>query len=264
MVRYLRLVGMFVLASAQQEFAYRANFYIGIFHSLLNLATGWLGLLIVFHQVESLRGWDYTSALIVLGVYLVASALRDLVISPGLDGLAGMDGEIWRGEFDFTLLRPVNTQFLVSLRHWRLFAFFDLLLGSGVVVAAMMSLGHGLEWPQVGLFLLMLCVSVLALYAVYLLFASLVFWHPGFLFTWVFNSVFQMARYPIGVYPGWLRLALTWIVPVGVITTVPAQALAGELSLAMVGGSAMLTATLFAVASLLFRTGLRRYSSASS
>ena len=50
------------------------------------------------------------------------------------------------------------------------------------------------------------------------------------LFTWVFDGIFQMARYPVGMYPGWLRLVLTWIVPVGVITTVPAQALTGSLS----------------------------------
>ena len=50
------------------------------------------------------------------------------------------------------------------------------------------------------------------------------------LFTWVFDGLFQMARYPVGMYPGWLRLVLTWIVPVGVITTVPAQALTGALS----------------------------------
>ena len=37
-----------------------------------------------------------------------------------------------------------------------------------------------------------------------------------------------MGRYPVGLYPGWLRLVMTWIVPVGVMTTVPAQALTGE------------------------------------
>jgi len=49
------------------------------------------------------------------------------------------------------------------------------------------------------------------------------------LFTWVFDGIFQMVRYPVGLYPGWLRLVLTWVVPVGVMTTVPAQALTGDL-----------------------------------
>ena len=66
-------------------------------------------------------------------------------------------------------------------------------------------------------------------FASLLAFAGLVFWSPGFLFTWLFDGIFQMARYPLGMYPGWLRLVLTWIVPVGVITTIPAQAITGTL-----------------------------------
>ena len=89
-------------------------------------------------------------------------------------------------------------------------------------------------------------------------------WSPGFLFTWVFEGMFRMARYPVELYPGWLRLVLTWIVPVGVMTTVPAQALSGTLSPWMLVGSMVLAAAFFTGASILFRSGLRRYSSASS
>ena len=102
------------------------------------------------------------------------------------------------------------------------------------------------------------------LYAILLAFTGLVFWSPGFLFTWVFNGVFQMARYPVGLYPGWLRLELTWVVPVGLMTTVPAQALSGELPAGMLIGSVALATALLLGASALFRLGLRRYASASS
>ena len=76
-----------------------------------------------------------------------------------------------------------------------------------------------------------------------------------------------MARYPLGLYPGWLRLVLTWVVPVGMITTVPAQALTGTVSIETpvgVAGSVGLAAALLIGASVLFRFGLRRYASASS
>ncbi|HOT91308.1 MAG TPA: ABC-2 family transporter protein [Anaerolineae bacterium] len=73
-----------------------------------------------------------------------------------------------------------------------------------------------------------------------------------------------MARYPVGLYPGRLRLVLTWIVPVGVMTTIPAQALSGELPEGMLAGDVALALAFFAGATALFRTGLRRYVSASS
>ncbi|MBN1965758.1 MAG: ABC-2 family transporter protein [Anaerolineae bacterium] len=264
MSRHLRLIRLFIAASAQQEIAYRANFLISAIHSLLNFGSGVLGMAVLFNQVDTVRGWDHSATLAVLGVYLLVSALRDLFISPSLDSLVGMDGDIWRGEFDFTLVRPVNTQFLASFRRWRLFALVDVLLALIVLGVAAARLADSISGAQVITCLLALGAGMTVLYAILLAFASLVFWNPGFLFTWVFSGLFQMARYPVGMYPGWLRLALTWIMPVGIITTVPAQALTGDLS-----GSLLVGALIFAVASVagasaLFGAGLRRYASASS
>ncbi len=264
MRHYLKLARYFIQASIQQETAYRANFFISLLHSLLNFGVGVLGVMVLFGQVEMVRGWDFASTLAVLGVYLTVSALRDLFISPSLDALAGLEGDVWSGRLDYTLLRPVDTQFLASFRQWRLFALFDLALGLGVLGAAATRLTAPLTPGSLVAFLILLGAGVAILYAILLAFTGLMFWSPGILFTWVFNGVFQMARYPVGLYPGWLRLALTWIIPVGLVTTVPAQALAGDLSPGMLGGGMALAAGLFVGASALFRVGLRRYASASS
>jgi ABC-2 type transport system permease protein len=261
---YLKLIRRFAVASTQNELAYRANFWISLLHSALNLGTGVLGVAVLFGQVEMVRGWDFPAALALLGVYLILGALRELFIGPSLESLAGMDGEIWTGTFDFTLLRPVDVQFLASFRYWRPLALIDLALGLGVLGTATVQLGHKLTLEQVAAFLIALGAAVTILYAILLAFSALVLWSPGFLFTWVFNGLFQMARYPVALYPGWLRLVLTWVVPVGMMTTVPAQALAGELTLPMLMGSVGLAAALLAGASSLFRLGLRRYTSASS
>ncbi len=263
-MHYVRLVGRFARASAQNELAYRANFWIGLFHSLLNLATGVLGVVVLFGQVETIRGWDLPSTLVLLGVYLTLSALRGLFIGPSLEALAGMDGEIWTGQFDFTLLRPVNAQFLASVRHWQPFALVDLALGLGVLGLAAAQLEQSLGPLRLATFVLTLTVGVAILYAILLTFSALTLWNPGFLFTWVFDGLFRLARYPVGLYPGWVRLVLTWIVPVGLMTTVPAQALTGSLSGTALAASLVAATALLVASSLLFRLGLRRYASASS
>ena len=263
-MRALKLVGCFIRTSLQEEAAYRANFWISLFYSVLNLGSGVLGIVVLFGQVESVQGWTLPSTLALLGVYLCVTSLRGLFIGPGLDSLAGMDGEIWSGTFDFTLLRPVNTQLLVSVRKWRLFSLADLLMAAAVLVTAVMMLGVTLTAWQVAAFILTLLAAVLILYAFLLAFAALVFWSPGVMFTWVFDGLFQLARYPMGMYPGWLQLVLTWVIPVGLITTVPAQALTGTISWAALAVSLGAALILVAAASILFRIGLRRYASASS
>lgn len=263
-MRYLRLIRHFIAASLQDAAAYRANFWISVLNALLNFGTGILGLGVLFSQVEVVHGWDLPATLALLGVYLTLQALRSLFIGPSLEALSGMDGEVWTGALDFTLLKPVDVQFLASFRRWRPLALLDLVLGLGVVGTAMALLGQQLTVGGVLAFLVALAAALVILYAILLAFAGLVFWSPGFLFTWVFDGVFQMARYPLGLYPGWLRLVLTWVVPVGLMTTVPAQALSGVLAPGMLLGSVALALLFLAAGTAIFRTGLRRYASASS
>jgi ABC-2 type transport system permease protein len=263
-MRYLRLIGMFIRAAAQQELAYRVNFWIHLLHSSLNLFTAVVGLQVLFGQVQAVRGWDFPATLALLGVYLTVSALRQVCLGPSLDALAGMDGELWTGRFDFTLLRPVDVQFLASFREWRPFALLDLALGLGVTAYALAVGGASLSPERVGLFLLALAAALALVYAVLLGLSALVFWSPGLLFTWVFDAVFQLARYPVGIYPPWLRLVLTWAVPVALITTVPAEALTGRAGLAMIVPGMVAAAAALVGSSWLFRTGARRYASASS
>jgi ABC-2 type transport system permease protein len=263
-MRYLRLIGFFLRVSIQEESAYRANFWISALHSLLNLGTGVLGVAVLFGQVETIRGWTFGSTLALLGVYLTAGALRNLFIGPSLDALAGMDGEVWSGRLDFTLLRPVDIQFLASFRRWRPFALFDLALGLGVLAAALLQMSQAITAGRLVLFVIAMLSGIGILYAILLAFTALVFWSPGVLFTWIFDGVFQLARYPASLYPGWLRLVLTWVIPVGLITTLPAEALSGSLSSGVLAGSLILSCALIGGSSAFFRTALRRYASASS
>jgi ABC-2 type transport system permease protein len=263
-MRYLRLIAMFIQASAQQELAYRANFWIHLLNAFLNLGTGVLGVSVLFSQISDLKGWNFAAAMTILAVYLLMEALRSLVVAPSFEALAGMEGEIDRGLFDFTLLRPVDTQFFISLRHWNLFSLLDLGLALGVLGYALTRPGQTFTLIQVGGFVLALLAGLAVLYAILLAFAALNFWSPGFLFTWVFDAIFQMARYPVELYPGWLRLVLTWVVPVGVMTTIPVRALNGSLAAGTLAGSVTLALVLVTAASIFFRISLRRYASASS
>ncbi len=259
-----RLIRSFLFASAQRDLAYRANFAISLLNSLLSLGTSVIGLWVLFDQIENLQGWDFPQTLALLGVFFIVSALNGLFIGPGMERLAGLGQEIMTGNFDFTLLRPVNPQFLVTFREWRLFSFIDLALGIGVVVAAAVKMNQPLPWLQLLGFLAALLAAVVVIYSLLLAFTTLVFWSPGLMVTWVFDALFQMARYPVGIYPRELRFLLTWIVPVGIITTIPAQALTGQTAPLTILTSLGVSLVLLVGASLFFQWGLRRYASASS
>ncbi len=264
MSHYLRLTQLFIRTAIQREMAFRANLAINLLNTTLNLIAGLAGVGILFSQVEALQGWSFAQALALLGVYLMVGALRDLCIGPSLDTLGGLYGEIFLGGFDFTLLKPVHTQLLVSVRTWRPWAVGDLALSLVVLGVALSRLGAQMSAARMAAFLVALAVAMVIVYAILLFLASATFWYQGTPLLWIFNSLFQMGRYPVGIYPGWLRLLLTWVVPVGFITTIPAEALTGQLRVGSLLGGAALAAVLVFGASLFFRASLRRYSGASS
>ncbi|HET6486942.1 MAG TPA: ABC-2 family transporter protein, partial [Spirochaetia bacterium] len=80
----------------------------------------------------------------------------------------------------------------------------------------------------------------------------------------IFQSMYEAGRWPVAIYPRWLRFALSFLVPVAFATTVPAEALSGRLTSASLIGAFALAAALFTLARILWRVGIRHYSGASS
>jgi ABC-2 type transport system permease protein len=263
-MRYARLIIAFIRTSLQQEMAYRFDFLINILYSLLGLAGGIGGISILYANNESLNGWSFPEILALLGVYLLVQSFKDLVTGPSLNKLAGMGGEIESGAFDFVLLKPVPVQFHISVRVWSLWSIFNILVSITIMGIAVHRLGISYNMGELAAFLLSLFLSQVLLYSILLILSSVAFWYRGTFLLWVMNDVMQAGRYPVGIYPGFIKLVLTWIIPVGFIVTVPAEILAGKVDYFVLAGGVLLAIVLFLAATVLFRKSLGKYTSASS
>jgi ABC-2 type transport system permease protein len=81
---------------------------------------------------------------------------------------------------------------------------------------------------------------------------------------WVFRDVSQMARFPVEIYGSIAKTILTYLLPVGIIYTLPAETLMG-LTNVKTAMASLLVAGIFLVASMgYWRYALKRYSSGGS
>jgi ABC-2 type transport system permease protein len=80
----------------------------------------------------------------------------------------------------------------------------------------------------------------------------------------VFPSFWEAGRWPVDVYPGWLRGILTFLVPVAFATTVPAEALTGQVQPTTFLAALVAAVGLLVVSRLVRLRGLRRYAGASA
>jgi ABC-2 type transport system permease protein len=102
-------------------------------------------------------------------------------------------------------------------------------------------------------------------YAFWLILATLSFWFVRVEnILVIFQSLYEAGRWPVSMYPGWLRFGLTFLVPVAFAVTVPAEALTGRLTLPSALVALGLAAALLLVSRLFWKVGLRSYAGASA
>jgi ABC-2 type transport system permease protein len=242
---------------------YRGEFFIALINALITLVTQLLGLAVIFGTTTSLGGWTPAALLALIGVHTFLSGLIGLVIQPSIERL--MEG-IRLGTFDFTLTKPADSQLLASVAVVSPAQVINVLLGGGIIAYATVRMQAVITPVQWLYFCLALICAVVIVYSFLTLLGTCAFWFVKLdNILVVFSSVFgQAGRWPITLFPGWMKVVLTLLIPVGFAVTVPAQALAGGLSSWLVLASAGVAALFFAGSRAFWRYALRHYTGASA
>src|SRR5512143_162504 len=108
---YLALI--YLRVGIQYEMQYRVNFFIQLLQSIISLATGLIGLWLVFSHTTELNGWTESELLMVMGIFVLMGGVINAIIQPNMTRLLE---EIHLGTLDFALTKPADAQGLVSIR----------------------------------------------------------------------------------------------------------------------------------------------------
>jgi ABC-2 type transport system permease protein len=261
-MRALRLLGVYLRLGVMNEMQYRANFFVALFESALAVAVGLAVLALVYSHTNELNGWTQSELLVILGVQILLGGVIHSTIQPNMERLVG---EVQDGKLDFALTKPEDAQTLISLRELRLWQTVEMLSGAIVISVGVSRLPSGFGAVSVFAFLGLLGIGALLLYCFWLVMATGAFWVVNMWFlAELFEGVYQTGRWPIGVYPGWLRYSMTYLVPIGFAVTVPAQALTDRLQWETVVIALAFAAVVAACTRWFWRFGLKRYSGASA
>ncbi len=262
MRHWLRLVLTYLRVGALNELEYRANFFIQIFQALLSLLVALGGLQIVFSHTEDLGGWQPAELLALVGVYQIVGGLINTVINPSMQRFME---DVRKGTLDFALTKPEDAQLLVSVRVFHIWRSTEIAIGLAVLLVALVRLGERVGAAQALLFGAALLCGTAIVYSFWLILATFSFWFVKVEnILVIFRSMYQAGRWPVGIYPQWLRVTLTFIVPVAFAVTVPAEGLVGRLDLRALLQAVGLAAGLLLLSRLFWRVGLRAYSGASA
>src|SRR5215211_1482664 len=220
----VRLLITLLKINIQQELIYRTNAVINALLSLMWLGWELLGLSIIFSNTQTLGGWGPGELVALLGVWRLVNTVMAALIWPNTEKF---NASIRDGSLDYTLLQPVNSQFLVSFSRIVVWRLWDVVLAAVLIVTGV-GMSRGGAPLNVVSFLLLTISGALIIYSLWIVLIACTFWFVKFdNNVTILQALMDSGRYPATVYPAWMRLIVTFVVPVAVATNVPLQALRG-------------------------------------
>lgn len=258
----VKLLTTLVKINVQQDLAYRTDAIINILVNLMWLGWELLGLNILFSNTSTLGGWSPGELIALLGVFRLVNTLMASLIWPNTQKF---NTGVRDGSLDYTFLQPVNSLFMISFTRIIIWRVWDIVLATVLIVVGI-GMSNSVTTPlSIVSFLLLVTSGATIIYSLWIVMMAFTFWFVKFdNNVTILQALLDAGRYPATVYPPWLRLIVTFLVPIAVATTVPLQALRGELDgrqIALFLGVGI--ASVF-VASRVWKAGVRRYSGASS
>jgi ABC-2 type transport system permease protein len=262
MKRTLAIVRAQLRASLALALQYRLEFLVEGALAVLWMAVTLVPVLVVFGTRTAVEGWTFPEMLLVLGWFVALKGVLEGAVSPSL--MAVIE-HVRKGTLDFVLLKPADAQLLVSvakLEPWRMVDF----LGAGLIFAyAFGKLGRAPAAGEVLAALAMLVAALLVLYSISILVVSIAFFAVRVdNLLYLFQSIFDVARWPSTVFRGALAIVFTYVLPLALMTTYPALALLGKLGLGTALGALAGTLAFAAFARLVWTLSIGKYTSASS
>lgn len=260
---YLRFISLSIKAQLQ----YRASFVMQALGGWMVSASEYAALWALFSRFERLDQWRLAEVAVFYGVVNVAWAWAE-GIGRGFDDFGNL---VRQGEFDRVLLRPRSTVLQLLGRELTLRRVGRVIQGSVALTWGLSSLGL-VASPGTWLWLGAAILGGIALFlGLLLLQATLAFWTVESLEAMnalTYGGV-ATAQYPLSIYPGWLRLLFTLVVPLGCFAYFPVVGALGledplGTSRAWQAISPLLGFAFFGLGLIAWRYGVKHYTSAGS
>ncbi len=262
MKNILKLLSAFFKVNVQMSLAYRADTVVSILLNLMWLGWELLSLGIIFSNTQTIGGWGFGELIGLLGVFRLVHTLMMALIWPNTEKF---NQSIRDGSMDYTLLQPVNSMFLVTFSRITIWRVWDLGLSLVLIVVGVNLAGDVATPVSILTFLVLTVSGAIVVYSLWIVLIALTFWFTKFdNNVTILDALLSAGRYPVTVYPVWLQILVTFVIPIAVATTVPLQALRGELDLSRALMFFAIGITSFLVASQVWKRGLKQYSGASS
>ena len=223
--KYLKVYKKFLYTSLASELEYKTNILIDLITAILSLIGSIFLLSIFFQNNGYIGGWKFEQALIIQGIYTILNGITNTWFNPNLSEIVK---HIREGTLDFVLLKPIDSQFFISLKKINPSGFLEIMLGFSLLLFCVKINQINLNLSFLSLSLITLTCSICILYSLWFFISTTTIW---FVKTWnateVLRSFLYIGRFPLSSFSFSLRIFFSVFIPITFITSIPSEVFLG-------------------------------------
>ncbi len=262
MLHYLRIWLACARYSVVRTMMFRFDFIMWSLVELFWMAVNILLVSVIYRHTDDIAGWSEYQMLLLVGTSML---IQRLLMGFFWTNLFELGRNIRTGHFDFFLAQPGNPLFMASTRKIDLDGLLNVFVAVALIAYSLQRLAIQPSFGEIVLYGAMVGCGLLINYGALLIIVSLTFWIIGNQgVEGGYFTLFEFSRLPREAFRGVSSLFFVWLLPVVVVSNVPAHALLGTFSPTHAVWLVSVTVIWVSLGVLLFTRGLRRYSSASS
>lgn len=261
MKRYLYIYYLFFRFSLLEALAYRLNFVNSIFAHLVWAAFQFVSIILLTSKTKTVLGWSREELLLLTANFNLLMGIFRMMITQNLDQFAII---VHYGKLDQYLVKPVDSQFWVSLRRANIGSLVRIPVALIVSNYLLHLMKIELSIQQFLLFMFFLAIGMVILYSIWFMTMTLIIWFTNLLNLKDFlDNITGIIRYPREVFENTAFFYFLLFFPLSLVITVPTKYLLGKVEFYEIAYLCMVAVLLFSCARIFWKFALRYYTSAS-
>lgn len=262
MKHYIKIYKRFFSLNLSTLFIYRSNFINSMISTLVWGVISIVSILLLTSKIKTVYGWTGMEILMLTGAYNIFTGVFHMLFSRNFDRFSRI---IFYGELDPILLKPADSQFLLSTWFVNYTSIFRVVTGIIVVWFIAASLHVSVTFLSIVLFVVLGIIGIIILYSLWYILCTFLVWNSNL--TNLVDILYQMngiSRYPPEIFINFNTLVFFFLFPITLIMATPVRYLIQKASFFDAIILLLFAVILLLISRIFWKFALRHYSSASS
>ncbi len=262
MQKYMRLFYICFKRSLIKEMSFRGNFIIRTITDAVFLLIYFIFFSVLFTKIPEVAGWKKDELLLLIGTFHIINSLFLSIFYPNL---VMVPEHIKRGTLDNFLLKPMESQILLSINNIDIGSLCNVFLGLILVSLSTVNLTIAYSLEGVLGYLFTIIVGLTILYHLFFIIILSSFWLQDA--SWCASFYLTLNNYmdkPAEIYTGVIGRILMYLVPLALVANIPAGILLERDIRTLILIELLVLAVASFLSRFLWKAGINKYESASS